>query len=68
MCYNPYGTRAGYSHSYAQKYLDMRRQVLLAQEFWDVVGGSGTYHEVLSVYQEVGNEYRHLIEKVAPPL
>jgi hypothetical protein len=29
---------------------------LLADEFWDVVGGKGTSRELLDIYQEVGRE------------
>ncbi|MGH7275209.1 MAG: TdeIII family type II restriction endonuclease, partial [Nitrospiria bacterium] len=56
MAYNPYGDKkADYNHSF-KRYLDMDRQVLLGAEFWDLVGGTGTYQEVLSIYREVGLE------------
>lgn len=30
--------------------------VLLGREFWDLLGGTGTYNELLSIYVEVGKE------------
>jgi hypothetical protein len=57
MAYNPYGEdRAAYKHSLAISYLDMRNQVVVGREFWDLVGGAGTYDEVLDIYREVGRE------------
>jgi hypothetical protein len=68
MPYNPYRSRENYSHSYARQYLDMQHQVLIGEEFWDFVGGVGTYDEVICLYQEVGREYQDLIETIAPSL
>jgi len=45
-------------HSLAVGYLDMTNQVLIGKEFWDFVGGEGTYDEVLAIYREVGEEMR----------
>lgn len=56
MGYNPYGGRADYKHSFAKNYMDLQNQVLLADEFWAIVGGDNTYGEVLSIYREVGKE------------
>ena len=57
MAYNPYGEeKSTYKHSLAKQYLDISRQVLLGREFWDLVGGPGTYEEVLAIYREVGRE------------
>ena len=57
MSFNPYGnSRSDYAHGPATRYLDMSHQVLMGKEFWDVVGGVGTYDEVLSIYREVGSE------------
>ncbi len=59
MAFNPYGdARSDYHHSFAEKYLDIEGQVLIGKEFWDFVGGSGTYEEVLAVYREVGEEMK----------
>ena len=45
-----------YRHSFSLKYLDMQNEVLLGADFWTLVGGEGTYEELLEIYQEVGRE------------
>ena len=55
--YNPYGAKKEeYKHSFAINYMDIKNEVLIGKEFWDMVGGPGTYEEVLEIYQEVGRE------------
>jgi hypothetical protein len=57
MAYNPFGRRLeDYRHSFALRYLDMHYQVLLGADFWTLVGGEGTYEELLEIYREVGKE------------
>jgi len=57
MAYNPYGDdKAHYKHSFALNYMDVNNQVLIGKEFWEMVGGRGTYEEVLEIYREVGRE------------
>ena len=36
--------------------MDMNKQVLIAEEFWDKIGGSGTYEELLQIFAEVKQE------------
>jgi hypothetical protein len=57
MAFNPFGDdRTTYRHSIAKKYLDLKTQVLIGQEFWDLLAGEGAYLELLDVYKEVGQE------------
>jgi len=57
MAYNPYGTRLeDYRHSFSLQYLDMKNEVLLGVDFWTLIGGEGTYEELLDIYREVGKE------------
>lgn len=57
MAYNPYGLRKEeYKHSFSLQYLDMKNEVLLGEEFWQIVGGKGTFNELLGIYREVGQE------------
>ena len=57
MSYNPYGSRASYKWTYANKHLDMKNQVLIEDEFWAVIGDDPkTYVAVLEIYAEVGKE------------
>jgi predicted Rossmann-fold nucleotide-binding protein len=57
MAYNPYGSRKeDYKHSFSLQYLDMKNEVLLGDEFWEIIGGKGTFDELLEIYREVGRD------------
>lgn len=57
MAYNPYGDdKKSYAHSFSRRYIDLKNQVLIGKEFWDLIGGRGMYKEVLEIYREVGRE------------
>jgi hypothetical protein len=32
--------------------------VLMGKKFWDLIGGPGTYEEVLGLYRQVGREFK----------
>lgn len=53
LTYNPFLTRKGYRHSFTRQIMDMGNQVLMGQEMWDFIGGSGTYDELLEIIEEV---------------
>ena len=38
--------------------MDLKNEGLLGKEFWDLIGGEGTYGAVFDIYQEVGSEKR----------
>lgn len=56
--YNPFVTRAAYAHAPTKRVMDMQAEVLMAEEFWDKIGGSGTFSQLLQVIEDVGNEIR----------
>lgn len=56
--YNPFLTRAKYSHSFTKQIMDMQAEVLLGEEVWDLIGGKGTFAELLGIIEQVGNEIR----------
>jgi hypothetical protein len=57
MAYNPYGDDPTcYDYGIANNYLDMDNQVILGSEFWEYLGGPGTYEALLNVYRQVGKE------------
>ncbi|CDM95086.1 MAG: TdeIII family type II restriction endonuclease [Arthrospira platensis PCC 7345] len=56
MPYNPWGKLENYKWSVAKKYLPFDDTVLVGDQFWTVIGGEGTYEEVLSIYLEVGRD------------
>lgn len=67
MAYNPYGNeKSDYNHSFTMNYLDFNNQVLIGKEFWELMGGQGTFEEVLDIYREVGKEKGHdMIDQLA---
>lgn len=67
MAYNPYGIeKEKYKHSFVVNYMDLNNQVLIGKEFWELVGGVGTYSEVLEIYRKVGKEKGpDMIDKLA---
>jgi hypothetical protein len=56
--YNPFVTRAAYAHSFTKRVMDMDAEVLMAEEFWDTIGGRGTFEELLTTVEAVGEEVR----------
>jgi hypothetical protein len=59
MAYNPYGDdSSAYAESIAKKYLGCDTMVLMGKKFWDLIGGPGTYEEVLGLYRQVGREFK----------
>lgn len=65
MAYNPYSDGV-YRHSISLKYLDMKNQVLVGNEFWKLIGGSTAYKELLELFQEVREEKgKDIIDRLA---
>ncbi len=71
--YNPYGKRENYSWSFPQRWFNMKtdKVVLIGNEFWDFLGGPGTYQEFIDIINSLGKEYRVRIYKeflgIEPP-
>ena len=59
FAYNPYITRAAYGHNPTTRIMDMQAEVLMAEEFWDAIGGDGAFAELLSIIDLVGDEIRN---------
>ena len=55
--YNPYYPKP-YSRWTMAGMLDLQNELLVAEEFWDFLGGSGSYKYLLNVFKEVGVEMR----------
>ena len=56
--YNPYITRAAYAHPLTKRIMDLQAEILMGEEFWDAIGGNGTFAELLQVIEKVGDEIR----------
>lgn len=67
MAYNPYGsTRSEYRWTYAKNYMPFDQAVVIGQEFWTIVGGPSAYHELLEIYQEVGQaKIKYILDTLA---
>lgn len=61
--YNPYGKRAAYSWSFPARWFDMKNDdvVLIGDEFWEKIGGAGTYRAFIDAINEIGKEYKDRI-------
>jgi hypothetical protein len=59
LYYNPGGPlRADYDWSFPFQFFDMVSDpcVLIGEDYWDFLGGTGTYHELLNIFGEVGDK------------
>jgi hypothetical protein len=61
LTYNPYGEGRPYKWSFTKKIMDMERQVVIGKSLWDVIGGKGTFEEILRIMFKV--KERHSAEK-----
>lgn len=60
--YNPYEPEP-YERFTEQGLLDKKEEVMVGREFWDFLGGSGTYSDLLKVFDSVGKEFKHHIDE-----
>lgn len=63
--YNPYGERRDYSWSFPARWFDMKtdKSVMIGNEFWDFIGGAGTYQLFIDEINKLGAEYKIKIYK-----
>ncbi|NLK49341.1 MAG: TdeIII family type II restriction endonuclease [Candidatus Cloacimonetes bacterium] len=59
--YNPYYPKP-YELWVMKGMLDLDEELLVAEEFWDFLGGKGCYEHLLDVFEEVGVELRDEID------
>jgi hypothetical protein len=60
--YNPYYPEP-YSRFTIQGFLDEEKELYVAEKFWKLLGGEGTYKEILDIFDEVGKEFKEKIQK-----
>lgn len=71
--YNPYGKRENYDWSFPARWFDMKHDevVLIGGEFWEKIGGMGTYQAFIDAVNEIGPEYKMRIYReylgIEPP-
>ncbi len=59
--YNPYHPEP-YNRFTMQGYLDEENDLYVAEKFWKLLGGEGTYKEILDIFDEVGKEFKEKIQ------
>ncbi|MCJ7601849.1 MAG: TdeIII family type II restriction endonuclease [Desulfobulbaceae bacterium] len=67
LYYNPGGpNRTDYNWSVPGKIFNMKQDkcVLIGQEYWNFVGGEGTYKSLLKIFEKVGSDTRAQLEKI----
>lgn len=61
MAYNPYEP-GKFSWPLPLNYLKINEDLLIGKQFWDFLGGNGTYEELLNIFEEAGDELKDKIE------
>lgn len=74
LVYNPYGKRKeDYAWSFPKRWFDMTNDssVLIGEEFWNLIGGEGTYTSFISEINKLGTSYKERIYReflgIEPP-
>ena len=71
--YNPYGRRSQYRWTFPARWFDMQNDpvVLIGEEFWEKIGGMGTYEAFITAVNEIGPAYKDRIYRdflgIEPP-
>lgn len=55
--YNPYEPKP-YARWTMKGMLDLKKEVMVAEEFWDFLSGAGTYNDMLDCFEKAGIELR----------
>lgn len=63
--YNPYGKKEDYKWSFPLRWFNMQEDesVLIGDEFWELIGGEGTYSKFIKEVNLLGKEYKERIYK-----
>jgi Type II restriction endonuclease, TdeIII len=73
LAYNPYGRKENYKWAFPMRWFNMHEDesVLIGNEFWDLIGGEGTYKTFIAEVNNLGKEYRERIYRefleIEPP-
>lgn len=60
--YNPYEPKP-YSRWTMAGMLDLENELKVAEEFWDFLGGDGTYNQILDIFEKAGMKLRPEIDE-----
>ena len=73
LVYNPYGTKENYSWPFPQRWFNMTSDecVLIGEEFWNFIGGRGSYRAFIDEINKLGKDYKERIYReylgIEPP-
>jgi Type II restriction endonuclease, TdeIII len=73
LAYNPYGRKEDYKWGFPLRWFNMQKDesVLIGDEFWELIGGKGTYNNFITEVNLLGKEYRERIYReflqIEPP-
>ncbi|MFA5051354.1 MAG: TdeIII family type II restriction endonuclease [Patescibacteria group bacterium] len=62
MYYNPYAPQE-YQRWTCIKFFDKGKDFLIGKDFWDYLGGTGAFEDLVKIYEEVGEKIRPELEK-----
>jgi len=71
--YNPYGRRKDYEWGFPGRWFNMKEDeaVLIGEDFWEKIGGTGTYRAFIEAVNEIGLGYKERIYReflgIEPP-
>ncbi len=58
--YNPYHPKP-YSRFSILGVLDKKKELYVAERFWNMLGGKGTYKKLLRIFDDIGKEFKSKI-------
>jgi len=60
--YNPYGSKENYNHSHIKSIFNIYKnpKILMGKDFWDFIGGDGTYFRLLNIAKKAGENLKLL--------
>lgn len=73
LAYNPYGRKENYSWNFPMRWFNMHNDesVLIGDDFWELIGGVGTYQNFITEINLLGKEYKERIYRaflgIEPP-
>lgn len=73
LVYNPYGKKEDYKWAFPMRWFNMHtdESVLIGNEFWDLIGGDGTYETFITEVNKLGSNYKEIIYRdyleIEPP-
>jgi len=63
--FNPYGVKEKYNHPHPFRWFNMNEDkvVIMAEDFWNLLGGEGSYQALIKIFEDVGETYKERIKK-----